>query len=1459
MSSQKFTEFYRQHGTRRVTELPDLDRVAIKSLPNGSAIHYLGDSENPKLDISDPLMLGYSADVRCINITQYSGNTTGGLRKLLNMTAVDALFNKTSRGFKVLRSMAGMVEVPLSQLVTFNYGYLEEAYSYPNTVLARYNKIQNKLITLGNTILEANKIVQRNHFIVLDVPANLLPVTILDKNVLATPMKQAAVFRGEDELLLRQFWLMINPENFGRSIFGVLPQSEYPSVTFLFKMFDGKYAVLNLAYLLSWVKGQVNLTEMKTPLTKPFKEVQKFFLRGEIVLQSVNANGASVRAQEDAQNLQAKKLEEADRIKEEASEQDDRFLQDQDHADSVKDIESQIKSDFGKLPATKDAKLIKINLDKDTLEEPEINIADIDGDLAALEQVYMKRMSSSLKKMEAVSELHDFEEIIPEDTYTSDVPEDVQQIKDQLFTNYTPEQALSKKLDKLVDEGRVSAAEFRKKTDLIQKASKLPDPYGSDKTIGEASVVTKEELEITVEDSALTVPESVIDKSMAFSTLNVMNEKYNTKTIYKDMLAVVQGVQKGGVVVRNHQVDTQVTAMGTYDIHTLELAPLNGMPSSIRCKVPKAFADGTFVAKGNKYVLRRQFVDLPIRKIGPNRVGLTSYYGKTFIDRGTKKANSSLEYVITRLNRATIQPDEYLRDVAPGDVFDNYFEAPYFYSGLSSFFVSFKAGDLTLDFNPKGFRATLDPGILKTLEKDGARICGWVSSGVKALVVIDKTDHFHVVYSDRAEPIGDIYDVLKIDKRMVPVDYAEIKIFSKSIPVAIFLGQTIGLRKLIKVLGAKHRIVEGRQAKRLEEWEYPVQFRDISYIFDKREPVNSLILAGFNMFDKEIKRFDASLFDDKDVYLQLLTAKYMSAIYLSEMENLQDMFIDPITERILKQMGEPTTFNGLIMRACELLRTYYYPDSQDANYQRIRGYDRFAGFFYKELVASIRSFKARNRTGRAKVDMSPFQLWSTITRDSAVKHAEDINPIQALKISQEAVTYVGEGGRSKESMNKQSRAYTKSNLGTLSADSVDSSDVGINAFLSADPGFSDTYGMVDKDRPMGPANLLSTSSLLAPYAVKDDPKRRGFIGIQQGHTIFTEGAEAPMVRTGYESVVGMRAGAMFAQVAKGTGEVISVSPKGVLVKYDDGETVGYPLGTLYGKAEGSMYPHNLISEVVPGQKVKKDDYITYNSNFFQKDPVLPGGIIYKGSLIARVVLMESPHTHEDSSAISRSLGKRMSTTTTKMKQFTVNFKQNVSNIVKMGQKVRPEDILMTIEDEITSSDNSFNNNSLAILSERAQNSPKSGYVGYISDVKVLYHGDVSDMSATLKSITQKSDKSKAEEAKARNEAYASGYTDGEFTVDGVPLAVNRAVIQVYINVPDDLSNGDKVVYGAQLKSVVGEVMDYTMTTESGDVIDARMGAQAYAARIVNSLIDAGLRSTALDLTADAAVNAYNGN
>lgn len=287
-----------------------------------------------------------------------------------------------------------------------------------------------------------------------------------------------------------------------------------------------------------------------------------------------------------------------------------------------------------------------------------------------------------------------------------------------------------------------------------------------------------------------------------------------------------------------------------------------------------------------------------------------------------------------------------------------------------------------------------------------------------------------------------------------------------------------------------------------------------------------------------------------------------------------------------------------------------------------------------------------------------------------------------------------------------------------------------------------------------------------------------------------------------------------------------------------------------------MYPHLIISELNVGDTVKKGDVVSYNKGFFELDPFNKRTAILKNSLTAKVAFWESKQTHEDSSSVSEALSDRLVTNTIKLRNFTVDFKQNIRNIVKVGQEVKAGDPLLTIEDLITSDTDIFDEESLATLSKLQKQSPKAQYQGVIDRIEVYYHGEKRDMSHSLKAITDKSDKLIAEERIAQGKSTLNGRVNDDYRVSGVPLAVDKAEIKVYIKVRSGVGIGDKLIFSNQMKSVVGEVMNYKMLTQDNETIDAVFGFRSILARIVSSPMIIGTTTTLMKIITNKAVQLY---
>jgi hypothetical protein len=296
--------------------------------------------------------------------------------------------------------------------------------------------------------------------------------------------------------------------------------------------------------------------------------------------------------------------------------------------------------------------------------------------------------------------------------------------------------------------------------------------------------------------------------------------------------------------------------------------------------------------------------------------------------------------------------------------------------------------------------------------------------------------------------------------------------------------------------------------------------------------------------------------------------------------------------------------------------------------------------------------------------------------------------------------------------------------------------------------------------------------------------------VQQAHTVYATGYHPAIVRTGYESVIGSRTTDMFCFTAKASGKVISKTKTGVIIEYEDGTKKGVAIGRVYGKAEGSIYPHDILSHVKVGDSFIKGDVIAYNSNFFELDFLNPKSVVLKNSMLVKTVLWESSQTLEDSSSISKDLSSRMSTKSTKVKSITVDFSHNLINVVKVGQRIHPKDVFMYIEDPVTSTTKYFDEETLSVLKKLSKQAPSSKYEGSIDRVEVYYHGNKEDMSSSLRALADASDKTMADIAKSSNQPVITGSVNEDYRVSGTSLALDKAEIKIYITVDTPAGVGD---------------------------------------------------------------------
>ena len=1436
--------FFRRYGARRVNHLlrPNVFTLDKFEFPKNSIWHYV--QHDAVANGPDTNEYFFRTIVKKIFVDHQLElvDPIGTPRRLsVPMMPYVRQFHIQNKRFRLSTNIA---ENPQDEntLGLVNYNLLLKAYRYPRSLFSGYYKWKNVESTVWSKIREVAAVSSRNQYYFMHLPKTIPSLQRLDLACKIFNQNTLHLFNSNESLFLLEVWKWLSADFRKDSIIGEMEQTQLDKINLVIED-NGVWMMFNLGVLNKWryVQG-VSPVEQKEKVD--VVQMQKRFLRAMMHLMSFR-NTAEITSDvpQDKDDDESLSVASSSKVVEH-SEINENEESVHTTIDEYNDMLSNLDKDLEQLDVMEKeaAELVKA-VPSDPNSSPPITDGKETEEVVTQE---IKREKKQTTKPERTSKLSTNAQPMPD----SDV--EVHKFE----TVVTTSNAVKNKINSLADDGLMDGAEYRRKMKLVERYESLDSPEPDVKLkdyvqVEPTSLVIDEDNH----DSKIADIPAITDKSMLASSLLKFDSNYIEKVFDKDIVSMAVASQKAGFVVTDYEVEKFENAIGQYNVHTMRVTPIEGQPTTLRFRIPVVDKDGTYTISNSKYTMQKQRSDLPIRKINSTRVALSSYYGKTFVLRSEKKSNNYALWLHNQISLKSFEIDSGVTDLHPSDVFDSEFVAPKAYSSIAQYLKSFKYKGFDLTFDHSERVNMFSKEDLSRYEKNGSLLFG-ISTNDK-LLVLDRNSIVYEIESGQMQPKGSIEDFLSINTLNAPIEYAEARIFSKNIPVGVVLGYKLGLSNLIEMLNPEMRRVPVGQRLNLQAHEYPIVFSDETLVLSKDDTVATMILAGFQVFEKTTKNYSVHTFDKTGVYLKLLEQVNLSVRYLKEIDLLDEMFVDPITEGILKEMGEPISYRGLLVRSCEMLMTDYHRNPLDMQEMRIKGYERMAGAVYTEIVVALREHRSKPNKKLATIDLNPYAVWKRITQDPSVLQVNDLNPIQNLK-EIEAVTYGGTGGRSSRAMVKNTRAYHVNDVGIISEATRDSSDVAISTSLVADPKFTSLRGFTKQTKlqDIKPTSLVSTTALLSIAGDQDSAQRLNMASIQQSHSIACDGYQPSFLRTGYEHVVAHRATGSFSKVARTDGKVLWVTDAGMAVEYNDGSKESFELGRVFGKSGDLNIPHELASVYAAGDTFKQNDVLAYNISFFEKDRFNPKTVVWKNSLLARVALMESRQTHEDASSISRELAEKLTSRVTKIKNVVLTFDQHVRNMLQVGDTVDNDTILCYIEDELTAGSKLFDDDSLNTLKNLSRQAPSAKMQGVIEKIEIFYYGDIEDMTDSLRDAVMKSDQALRKSFKMQGKKVTSGQVDESFRIDGESLQLDSLAIRFYITGVNTAGIGDKGVFSNQLKTIFSEVMDYDVRTESGLKVDAIFGAQSIFNRIVNSAFAMGTTNTLLGVIGKKAAKIY---
>lgn len=1439
---------------------PKLHLLNKLFLPQRSIVHFSdpnGAVRGPSQ--TDPLFNKVTGKVYIEHVTSLASTEGNPRKSALTASKLQAEFRQQNAFFKPLTKDEALAINPLNVMV-FNYNLLDPQWIYQPNFKAGFLRWSNNQRTFWQNVAASHRRFGWEQFVEIHLPEQMPDLASFKRMADNQNQTNLETFATPQQFSIWDLYRWLGPMR-EQSMMSVVQPDMYSKIWFLIRARD-RFIVLNMGALDEWRDGTKDLEatvtveefinifgtqvfdlgyedikeEEQFAFNKIHGTMQELGLTTNVAVESfvhtfgMEAFFPPAVMQRRVLSLLAAMTEYNHQAEALSNVIDHTNLVDVEE-EPVNELESGEEEDNGTLP-DKNEEVEPVHVEEETaFDIPAFTIPSLDfTENGATYNPPDAELFTTKLQIESDAELvHRPREIKVESQRVDAIPDNVAEAAPIVAGVAGPAYELYKL-------GIIQPRTFEQAITDAESYTRIKDPFGTGKTLEEAMQFTQEDYELPA-DTQLADSATVLDKSMLGSKLKAMQRKYQTHLRNKDMINAVLSVQKQGTAVTNYEVEEVRNAMNHYEIHKVTLKPIRGKPGTIYFRVPVVDRDGRFVSNGVTYRMRMQRADLPIRKVKPDTVALTSYYNKTFVTRSHLAAHNYDAWITRQIRERALDPeDNRITAVLYAELDQSAYALPRVYTQLGSAFRGFTADNVFLYFkfddHVEYFKAKFKVDATQYETKEYTLV--GVMNG-KLPVMIDRKGQFYVHDKGSLEPLGSIVELLGLDQTKAPLEGAFMNVGSKDLPLAFVFGYKYGLTATLKRLNAKYTRHHRGERIPLTSDNYVLAFQDDVLVFDRSDYRTQLIMGGMRKYAKLMPHFSIYDFDKPDVYQRLLLETGMTARFTKEIDALFAAWMDPITEGLLKQMGEPTTFDALLYRAVDMLLIDWSPAEVDGAYMRYRGYERMAGTVYNELNKAVKRFNNATGSAAVQVQMDPAVIWKKCTQDPTIMVVEDSNPLANIR-EQESMTYRGDGGRSTTSMVARTRIYGEADVGVVSESTVDSGDVGVIAYLTPDANFNSMRGTTRPFDPTtdGPARQLSTCALLGVATTNDDTKRINFISIQQQQGIYADGYEPTPLRTGYEQIVAQRTSSIFASAAEDDGKVIAVDEHGITVEYANGETTSYQMGKIHGSAAGTHYPHSIISDLKAGDTFKRGQTLAYNEKYFTPDRMSPGQVIWKAGINTVVAFSDNLDTLEDGSVISESCAIKMNTQTTKIKSVSVSFEQNIEDIVKVGDHVDLDSILCTIKDPDSGGGSVFDEVSRETLAKLSNYSPRAKVVGTVSKIECFYHGDRDEMSDSLRKVAYASDKVREAEAKARGQEFFSGEVDHEYRIRGNGLEPQSLVINIYIDHDIPCGVGDKGVVANQMKTVFSRVMRGVNQTKSGLDIDLIFGNTSVEERMVLS-------------------------
>ena len=616
----------------------------------------------------------------------------------------------------------------------------------------------------------------------------------------------------------------------------------------------------------------------------------------------------------------------------------------------------------------------------------------------------------------------------------------------------------------------------------------------------------------------------------AFSDPRVAEPKFdaislsylNSGTFDRDTAAVVASLANDPLVphfVQKIERTDSSDSMNLKETLSVQYRDPSGRSTTVHVDVPILTRDGYMVLNGNKYNVTKQIMAMPIIKVRPSEVLITTAYNKATIERFGQNATAMSSYIRLLAGRIDKESPKGVKvELASATAANAKYRSTIEYDDVARTVRSIRTANAAFIFSRPALDAELEKVLSPKLKvKMGDALKAYQGShpvgfrlGDTPGVIVLKADGSPIIVTETTEQSfgdADLGTMVHAAVRATAPDaelpepsvpqrkyaYSRVKMLSQYLPTAVIVGYNLGLVPMLRRAEIDFQIVDAAAFRRSKyAGQDAIRFADGVVVFNPKRVRDSLLVNGLKELDTEETPM-AEFAPGGMGWVDHIADRLGGPGHAKALVNYQTSFIDPMTRDLLAEEGLPTDMAGVLLYASAMLENNEHSEPNDMKSYRLRGPELVNTILYKVLHREMERVRAtRESASPQKLMVNQSDVIRLVQNASNVEEVSELNPLLEAELRGKA-TWTGAAGGLGDgrTVNRAMRAYHKSMHGIFGYYSPDSAEIGVKRTLAYGAAVKDVRGRFDHDLAKShAAQVLALGELITPFVAQhsDPPK-----------------------------------------------------------------------------------------------------------------------------------------------------------------------------------------------------------------------------------------------------------------------------------------------------------------------------------------------------------------------------------